>query len=111
VNAGTVKALAVSGAERNAMHPDTPTILESGVAPLELESWFGYFVPKKTPYDIQERLRGELNKVIAQPELQEVFRKAGGKPMSLSVDQTRALVRRDVERWTKLVRDIGIKAE
>lgn len=111
VNAGTVKALAVSGAERNAMHPDTPTILESGVAPLELESWFGYFVPKKTPYDIQERLRGELTKVIAQPELQEVFRKAGGKPMSLSVDQTRALVRRDVERWTKLVRDIGIKAE
>lgn len=111
VNAGTVKALAVSGAERNAMHPDTPTILESGVAPLELESWFGYFLPKKTPQDIQERLRSELTKVIAQPELQDVFRKAGGKPMSLSADQTRALVRRDVERWTKLVRDIGIKAE
>ena len=111
VNAGTVKALAVSGAERNAMHPDTPTILESGVAPLELESWFGYFLPKKTPQDIQERLRSELTKVIAQPELQDVFRKAGGKPMSLSADQTRALVRRDVERWTKLVRDIGIKVE
>jgi tripartite-type tricarboxylate transporter receptor subunit TctC len=111
VNAGSVKALAVSGAERNPMHPDVPTIVESGVAPLDLESWFGYFVPKKTPMDIQDRLRSELAKVIAQPDLQETFRKAGGKPLGLNAEQTRALVRRDVERWSKLVRDIGIKAE
>jgi tripartite-type tricarboxylate transporter receptor subunit TctC len=111
VNAGSVKALAVSGAERNPMHPDVPTIVESGVAPLDLESWFGYFVPKKTPMDIQDRLRSELSKVIAQPDLQETFRKAGGKPLNLNAEQTRALVRRDVERWSKLVRDIGIKAE
>jgi tripartite-type tricarboxylate transporter receptor subunit TctC len=111
VNAGSVKALAVSGAERNPMHPDVPTILESGVAPLDLESWFGYFVPKKTPQDVQDRLRSELAKVIAQADLQDNFRKAGGKPLTLNADQTRALVRRDVERWTKLVRDIGIKAE
>ena len=111
VNAGTVKALAVSGAERNPMHPDVPTILESGVAPLDLESWFGYFVPKKTPQDVQDRLRSELAKVIAQADLQDNFRKAGGKPLTLNADKTRALVRRDVERWTKLVRDIGIKAE
>jgi tripartite-type tricarboxylate transporter receptor subunit TctC len=111
VNAGSVKALALSGAERNPMHPDIPTILESGVAPLDLESWFGYFVPKKTPLDIQERLRSELAKVIAQPDLQDIFRKAGGKPMLLNAEQTRALVKRDVERWTKLVKDIGIKAE
>jgi len=111
VNAGTVKALAVSGTERNPMHPDVPTITESGVAQLDLESWFGYFVPKKTPLDVQERLRSELVKIMAQADLQENFRKAGGKPLTLNADQTRALVRRDVERWAKLVRDIGIKAE
>ncbi|MDZ4075078.1 MAG: tripartite tricarboxylate transporter substrate binding protein [Hylemonella sp.] len=111
VQAGTVKALALSGAERNPMHPEVPTILESGVAPLDLESWFGYFVPSKTPAAVQERLRSELAKVIAQPELQETFRKAGGKPLALNTEQTRALVRRDVERWAKLVRDIGIKAD
>lgn len=111
VQAGTVKALALSGAERNPMHPDVPTILESGVAPLDLESWFGYFVPSRTPAAVQERLRSELAKVIAQPELQETFRKAGGKPLALNTVQTLALVKRDVERWTKLVRDIGIKAE
>ncbi|HCY16800.1 MAG: hypothetical protein A2Z93_10200 [Curvibacter sp. GWA2_64_110] len=111
VEGGTVKALAVSGAERNAMHPTVPTINESGVAQLDLESWFGYFVPSKTPAEVQERLRSELARVIAQPELQETFRKAGGKPLNLSAAETKALVKRDVERWTKLVRDIGIKAD
>jgi tripartite-type tricarboxylate transporter receptor subunit TctC len=111
VDAGAVKALALSGTERNPMHPDVPTILESGVAQLDLESWFGFFVPSKTPADVQERLRAEMTRIIAAPELQEVFRKAGGKPLNLNAEQTRALVRRDVERWTKLVRDIGIKAE
>jgi tripartite-type tricarboxylate transporter receptor subunit TctC len=111
VDAGNVKALAVSGAERNPMHPDVPTINESGAAQLDLESWFGYFVPSKTPPEILERLRSDLARVIAMPDLQETFRKAGGKPLNLSIDQTRALVKRDVERWTKLVRDIGIKSE
>ena len=111
VESGRVKALALSGAERNPMHPDVPTILESGVAQLDLESWFGYFVPSKTPAAVQDRLRSELAKVIAQPELQETFRKAGGKPLNLNAAQAKALVKRDVERWTKLVRDIGIKAD
>ena len=111
VDSGKVKALALSGAERNPMHPEVPTILESGVAQLDLESWFGYFVPSKTPAAVQERLRSELAKVIAQPDLQENFRKVGGKPLNLNAAQTKALVKRDVERWTKLVRDIGIKAD
>lgn len=110
VDGGKVKALALSGAERNPMHPDVPTITETGVAQLDLESWFGYFVPSKTPAEVQARLRAELAQVIAQPELQETFRSRGGKPLSLNTEQTRALVRRDVERWTRLVRDIGIKA-
>lgn len=111
VEAGKVKALAVSGAERNPVHPGVPTIGETGVAALDLESWFGYFVPSRTPAEIQQRLREELARIIASAELQEFFRSRGGKPLQLSAEQTRALVRRDVERWTRLVREIGIKAE
>ena len=110
IDSGKIRPLALSGLERNPMHPDVPTISETGVAQLDLESWFGYFVPSKTPAEVQQRLRSELAQVIAQPELQETFRKAGGKPLALDAGQTRALVRRDVERWTRLVREIGIKA-
>ena len=111
VDAGTVKALATSGGTRNTMHPDVPTIAETGVAALELESWFGYFAPSKTPPDILARLRTELARVVAAPDVVDTFRKAGGKPMSLNAELTRALVQRDVERWTKLIRDADIKAE
>ncbi len=111
VDAGTVHALAVSGAARNPMHAVVPTIHETGAAALELESWFGLFAPARTPPEVLARLRSDLAKVIAAPDVTEAFRKAGGKPMSLNPGETRALVQRDVERWTRLIRDAGIKAE
>ncbi len=111
VDAGTVKVLAVSGGARNPVHADVPTILETGVAALELESWFGYFAPAKTPPEVLGRLRAELARVIAAPDVTEAFRKAGGKPLSLTLAETRALVERDVQRWTRLIRDADIKSE
>ncbi len=111
VDGGTVKALAVSGGARNPMHPDLPTISESGVAQLELESWFGLFAPAKTPPDVLEKLRTELAKVLAAPDVAEAFRKAGGKPAALGAADTRTLVQGDVQRWTRLIRDADIRAE
>jgi tripartite-type tricarboxylate transporter receptor subunit TctC len=111
VDAGTVKALAVSGAARNPMHPSVPTIKESGVADLDLESWFGLFAPARTPPEVMERLRAELARVIADPEVMEAFRKAGGRPLNLAAGETRALVQRDVQRWTRLIQDAGIKSD
>ena len=111
VDAGNVKALAVSGGARNPMHPAVPTIIESGVAQLELESWFGLFAPAKTPAEVLAKLRSELMLVTAAPDVAETFRKAGGRPLSLNADETRTLVQRDAQRWTKLIRDADIKAE
>ena len=111
IDAGLVRALAMSGANRNPMHPDVPTLTETGVAALELESWFGLFAPARTPVEVQDRLRTELARVTTAPEVMELFVKAGGTPLNLNVSQARALVRRDVERWTRLVREIGIKPE
>ncbi len=114
VDAGNVRALATSGAVRNAMHPDVPTLIETGVTgsgALELESWFGLFVPSKTPADVQDKLRAELAKVISAPETASVFTKAGGRPLTLSATDAKALVRRDIERWSKLIKTIGVKPE
>jgi len=93
------------------MHPSVPTIKESGVANLDLESWFGLFAPAKTPPDVTERLRAELARVIADPEVMEAFRKAGGRPLGLTAGEARSLVQRDVQRWTALIQEAGIKAE
>ena len=111
VDAGHVKALAVSGSARLAAHPDVPTLSETNVASLELESWFGLFMPTKTPADVAARLRSELVKAIAAPDVVELFRKAGGRPLALNLAETRALVKRDVDRWTQLTRELDIKPE
>lgn len=108
IDAGNALALATSGGTRNAAHPDVPTLQDTGVAALVLESWFGLFAPAKTPADVLERLRTELTRVIALPEVMESFRRAGGKPLSLTAEETRSLVRSDVERWSRLVRELNI---
>ena len=111
IESGKVFPLAVSGAERNAMQPTVPTINETGVAKLDLESWFGFFAPRGTPPQALQRLRTELAAVIAEPELREVFTKAGGKPMTISVEQTSAMLKRDVVRWTALIRAANISLD
>jgi tripartite-type tricarboxylate transporter receptor subunit TctC len=110
INGGTVKGLATSGAQRNTMHPELPTLRESGVD-LDLESWFGLFAPARTPAAALARLRSELLKVANLPEVKETFAKAGGRPLPLGADESRAMLARDLERWTKLVRAADIKAE
>jgi tripartite-type tricarboxylate transporter receptor subunit TctC len=111
VDAGNTRALAVSGPARNPMHPAVPTITETGVAQLELESWFGLFAPAKTPPEVLAKLRTEMAQVTSAPDVAETFRKAGGRPLSMNADDTRVLVQRDAQRWTKLIRDADIKAE
>jgi tripartite-type tricarboxylate transporter receptor subunit TctC len=110
VAAGHVKALATSGAQRNPMPPDLPTLREAGID-LDLESWFGLFAPARTPAPALARLRDELLRAARSSELQAVFAQAGGRPLALGADDTRALLARDLQRWAPLVRAAGIKAE
>jgi tripartite-type tricarboxylate transporter receptor subunit TctC len=111
VDAGNAKALAVSGAARNSMHPQVPTVAETGAAPLELESWFGLFAPARTPPDVLQKLRADFAKVAALPDVQETLARTGGRPMALIGDDARAVVKRDVDHWSRLVKTLAIRAE
>ena len=108
VDSSTVRALAVSSRDRQTMHRDVPSVMETGVAPLDMESWFGLFAPAATPAPVLARLRAEFAKVVAMPEVAELFAKTGGRIMKLSTAETEALLKRDVERWTKLIQDAGL---
>jgi tripartite-type tricarboxylate transporter receptor subunit TctC len=111
VDAGKAQALAVSGAARNPMHPQVPTVRETGAAPLELESWFGLFAPAKTPPEVLQKLRADFAKIAAMPELQQTLATTGGKPMALIGDDARSVVTHDVEQWSKLVKTLGIHVD
>ncbi len=111
VNGGAVRALAVSSRDRQAIHPAVPSVAETGVAQLDMESWFGVFAPAATPPAALARLRAEMDKALAMPDLVARFEASGGRAMRLSVAETDALVKREIERWTRLVRDAGIKGD
>jgi tripartite-type tricarboxylate transporter receptor subunit TctC len=88
-----------------------PTVMETGVAALDMESWFGLFAPAAVPAPVLARLRGDVAKVLAMPDVIERFQKGGGRAMRLNPAETDALVRRDVERWTRVIREAGIKGD
>ena len=111
VNGGTVKALAVSSRDRQSVHPSVPSVIETGVAPLDMETWFGLFVPAGTPAPALARLRADFDRAMAMPDLVARFEASGGRPMKMPPPEAEAFVRREIERWTKLVREAGVRGD
>ena len=105
-----MKPIAVSGAERFAALPNVPTVRESGLD-FDNETWIGYFVRAGTPAPIVARLRADFDKVLAMPEIAAgpgEARLPHGAPVARK--DTEALVARDIDKWTQLIRSAGIRA-
>jgi len=111
VEGGRVKPLAVSGAARLPYHPNVSTVRETGVLDFEIESWAGYFVRAGTPEPVLARLRADFDKVVSSPEIAASFEKRGARPIRLSVRETEALVAREIDKWTRLIRNAGLNAD
>lgn len=102
VQAGSVRALAISGAQRAKDIPDVPTFKEQGVALVEPSTWFGIFVPKKTPPDVVAKINRDFAAILAEPPLRERlsslgFTLVGGEPKALA-DHLAA----DIAKWAKV---------
>jgi len=69
------------------------------------------FAPAPTPAAVLARLRSEFTRAAQLAEIKEIFTMAGGRPLPLSAEDTRSILARDLERWTRLVRAAGLKAE
>jgi tripartite-type tricarboxylate transporter receptor subunit TctC len=111
IDGGQVKGIATSSAQRNPLLAGVPTINESGVATLEMETWFGLFAPAKTPPAILDRLRAETAKVVEHPDVAGRFEKATARVVRMSPEATDAYVKAEIAKWTRLVREAGITAE
>jgi tripartite-type tricarboxylate transporter receptor subunit TctC len=111
IDAGQVKGLATSGRERTPGLAALPTIIESGVARFEFDSWVGFFAGIRTPQPIVERLRREITAVITAPEYVARMERDGGRVWRLTGPETDAFVRAEAERWKAQVTQAGITAE
>ena len=112
VNSGRLRALAVTPAKRTQLLPDVPTLAESGVPGYEFTAWWMFVAPAKTPTAIVERFNAELQKANADATFRERLAKVGADPaQALNVAQTAEFLKREIDRWAKVVKAANIKAE
>ena len=110
IRAGKLRALAVTSATRSAALPDVPTVGEF-VPGYEATAWFGIGAPKNTPTDIIAKLNGEINAGLADAKIKERLADMGGEPMPMSTADFAKFIADETEKWGKVVRAAGIKAE
>jgi tripartite-type tricarboxylate transporter receptor subunit TctC len=108
---GRVKVLASSGKTRSAITPDVPTVAEAGVAGYEAVIWLGVMAPAGTPRPVLERLSAEIVKVVNAPDVKENWSKQGAVPMGMAPEAFDKFMREDIQKWSKLVKDTGMKVD
>lgn len=108
---GKVKALAVTSAKRNPALPNTPTVLETGVANLEVVGFYGILAPKGTPPDVVNKLSQAFKETLESPDIQKKMIDQGADPAYLNADQFTKFLNGEMPRWAKAVKQAGAKVD
>lgn len=111
LRAKRLRALAVSTRERSPALPDVPTAIELGYKDYEAIGWFGMLAPANTPAAIVEQLSGEIGKAMQSPAVRDRALQEGATPVGNSPAEFNRFVRDEIAKWTRIIRDAGIKLE
>lgn len=111
IQAGKVKALAVTSARRSPSLPNVPTLAEAGVKGVEMGAWYGLYMPAATPKAVQDRVHDAVNKVLDLPETRKRLEAIGGEIAPMSQAQFIAFHNAENKRYAQLIQRRGIKAE
>jgi len=108
---GKLRVLATAGGRRSPLQPDVPTIAESGVPGYEMDSWLGVLAPAGTPRPVIEKLNAELNRALAVPQVREKLGAQGLDVVGGTPQQFATVIRSDFEKFSRVVKAAGIKAD
>ena len=111
VQAGRLRALALMSAERSAAYPDVPTTKEQGLSELEVETWYGAFVPAGTPPGVVSKINAEIDTALKDPQVRGVLEKQAMTPVGGAPRRLGELVKKELPRWKRVVGAAGIKAD
>ena len=111
VKEGKLRGLAVTGDERAPLSPDTPTLAELGHKELTYRQWFALYTPAGVPKPVMNRLVTETAKSLNDSDLRQRFTQAGVDAAPTTPEQMAAIVRRDLDKWAKVIKVAGIKLE
>jgi tripartite-type tricarboxylate transporter receptor subunit TctC len=111
VKAGRLRALGVTGDKRLNALPDVPTFAEVGFPGVTLKTWHGVGAPAGTPKTIVDRLSAEVEKLVAMPATHEKLDTEGFVPFYNNPEKTSEILRNDIARFAKIIKEGNIKAE
>jgi tripartite-type tricarboxylate transporter receptor subunit TctC len=112
VQAGRLRALAITSRNRSALVPDVPGMAEAGLPDYEISFWYGFFVPAGAPPEVVRRLFQATARAVQAPETARAFAKEGTETAaSSSPADFAAFIAQDALLWARLVRDSGVKAD
>ena len=111
VKSGRVRALGITSLKRRADSPDLPTLAETVAPGYEAGEWFAVFAPAGLPKPLIERLHGDLAKTINDAELRERLAAGGMDVIGGAPAELAALVKRDYAKWSRLIKETGLKAD
>ncbi|CAN7730935.1 tripartite tricarboxylate transporter substrate binding protein [Variovorax paradoxus] len=111
VNAGRLRALAQTGAQRAPAYAEVPTVAESGYPGFEVNSWVGLLAPAGTPRAVVDRLQAEVRKAVTEPAFQQRLREQGLTGIANTPEQFAAVLRTEQDKWARLVRERRLSLE
>jgi tripartite-type tricarboxylate transporter receptor subunit TctC len=111
VQAGKLRPLGVTSAKRSRALPDVPTIAEQGFPGYEVSSGFGMLAPANVPAAVVKTINGALVKAVQDPAVRDRLSSQGAEPVGSTPEQHDQLVRSEIARWTKIVKQVGIKVD
>lgn len=108
IQAGRVRALAVSSVKRTAVPPDVPTIAEAGVAGYQATAWWGVLVPKRTPAAVVDALQAHIARALQQPEARQRLAALGAEGVGSTPGQFTAYLLEESKRWEKVIKEAAL---
>ena len=111
VRAGSVRGLAVTTKERVAVVPEIPTIAEQGVPGFDVMSWFGFFVPAKTPQEIVARINADTNAALAHPSVKTRLEELGATPKGSTPGELASFLKSEIDKWGPVIREAKIRVD
>jgi tripartite-type tricarboxylate transporter receptor subunit TctC len=111
VKEGRLRLLAVTTARRFHALPDVPTMAEAGVPGYEFTGWMGFLVPVGVPRPIVDRLHAEVARIVGLPDVRQRLLNDAAEPVGSSPAEFTAYLKSEIAKWTKLVKDAGIRVD
>jgi len=108
--AGRLRAIGVGSKKRTAGAPDVPSINES-VPGFDVDQWYVILVPSGTPREVLQRINREIDRAVARTDIKDRLIAQSFDPLSIPLDEVQPLIRNDIARWSKLIRELGVKVD